>query len=136
MRLYCLGGRQSRFALLTNLEHLFYAVASLWLNLKPPRRKATQMHSGFREKGKAHRRSLTLLTLLLISGTAIGIFLALGFGRLIADACEGAPSCQRPLLALFGGIVMLHVFNIIAVFALVDHLNRMSEKRLLAALRR
>ena len=74
-----------------------------------------------------------MLSLLLIGGTAIGIGLALGFSRLFADACLGAPSCQKPLLALFGGRVLLHVFNIIAVFALVDHLNRISEERLLEA---
>lgn len=91
------------------------------------------MHTCFGEKSKAPRRSLTLLALLLISGTALGIALALGFNRLIADACEGAPSCQRPLLALLGGIVLLHVVNIIAVYFLVDHLNRKSEERLLDA---
>ena len=92
------------------------------------------MDSFISAKSKAPRRSLALLILLLISGTALGIVLALGFSRLFVDACEGAPSCQRPLLALFGGIVLLHVFNIIAVFALVDHLNRKSEERLLDAL--
>ena len=94
------------------------------------------MDTSLRKKSKAPRRSLVLLTLLLISGTAIGIALALGFNRLFADACAGAPSCQRPLLALLGGIVLLHVFNIIAVSALVDHLNRKSEERLLDALGR
>ena len=94
------------------------------------------MDSYIGTKSKAPSRSLALLIVLLISGTAIGIVLALGFSRLIADACEGAPSCQRPLLALFGGIVLLHVFNIIAVFALVDHLNRNSEERMLDALGR
>lgn len=88
------------------------------------------------KKSEPPRRSLTLVTILLISGTAIGIALALGFSRLIADACQADLSCQRPLLALFGGIVLLHVFNIIAVYALVDHLNRKSEKRMLDALRR
>ena len=80
------------------------------------------------KKSEPPRRSLTLVTILLISGIAIGIALALGFSRLIADACQGAPSCQRPLMTLFGGIVMLHVFTIIAVFALVAHLNRKSDK--------
>lgn len=93
------------------------------------------MDSFIGTKSKAPRRSLTLLTLLLIGGIALGIVLALGFSRLFADACAGGPSCQRPLLALFGGIVLLHVFNIIAVSALVDHLNRKSEKRMLDALR-
>ena len=87
------------------------------------------------KKSEPPQRSLTLVTILLISGIAIGIALALGFSRFIADACEGAPSCQRPLMTLFGGIVMLHVFNIIAVFALVAHVNRKSEERMLDALR-
>lgn len=87
------------------------------------------------KKSEPPQRSLTLVTILLFSGIAIGIALALGFSRLIADACEGAPSCQRPFMTLFGGIVMLHVFNIIAVFALVAHVNRKSEERMLDALR-
>lgn len=93
------------------------------------------MDSSFGKKSKAPRRSLTLLIILLISGTALGLALALGFSRLIADACGAAPSCQRPLLALLGGIVLLHVVNIIAVYFLVDHLNRKSDERLLDALR-
>ena len=93
------------------------------------------METCFGKKSNTHRRSLTLLSALLLSGAAIGIALALGFSRLIADACQGAPSCQRPFMTLFGGIVLLHAFNIIAVFALVDHLNRKSEERMLDALR-
>ena len=88
------------------------------------------------KKSKSPRRALALLTLLLISGTAIGIALALGFSRVFSDACQADLSCQRPILALLGGIVLLHVLNIIAVYFLVDQLNRKSEARLLDALRR
>ncbi len=68
-------------------------------------------------------------------GTTIGIVLALGFSQLILDACQGDLSCQKPMLALFGGIGFIQVLHIIAVIALVDHLNRKSEGRLLEALR-
>jgi hypothetical protein len=87
------------------------------------------------KKNKNPGRLLAIVSLLLISGAAVGIALALGFSRLFADACPGAPSCQKPFMTLFGGIVTLHVVNIVAVFALVAHLNRKSQERMLDALR-
>lgn len=94
------------------------------------------MDANLNKKSKAPRQSPTRVIGLLVSGAAGGIALALGFSRLVADACQGDPSCHKPLLALFGGIVLLQALTIIAVYALVDHLNQKSEERVLDALRR
>ena len=93
------------------------------------------MHTKIDMKSKAAGQSLTFALGLLLCGTAIGIVLAFGFSQVILDACQGDLSCQKPLLALFGGIGLIQVLNIIAVFALVDHLNRKSEERLIEAIR-
>ena len=87
------------------------------------------------EKSKAGRPSVAIVLGLLLVGTAIAIVLALGFSRLILDACQGDVSCQKPLLALFGGIVFTQALTVIACFALVGALNRQSRAQLLKTLR-
>ena len=81
----------------------------------------------FDRKRKGPRRSLAIALCVLLSGTAIGIVLALGFSQLILDACQGDTGCQKPLLTLLGGIGFTQALGIVAMAALVDHLNRKSE---------
>lgn len=84
----------------------------------------------------ATRPSKSLVLALAIGGAVFGIALALGFGLFVLDACQGDQSCRRPVLALLGGVGVMQTLNIIAIAALIDHLNRKSERRLLKALRR
>ncbi len=76
---------------------------------------------------KMSRSFLSVVTGLILCGTAVGILLALGFSQLILDACGGDTSCQKPLLALFGGIGLTQALTVFAIIALVAHLNRRSE---------
>ena len=86
-------------------------------------------------KSKAGRPSLALILGLLLGGTAIAIVLALGFSQLILDACQGELRCQKPLLALFGGIVFTQALTVIACIALAGAHYRQSRAQLLQALR-
>lgn len=87
------------------------------------------------EKSKMSRRAFLVALSLGIGGGAFGTVLALGFSFLLLDACQGEQSCQRPLLALFGGLGFVQAVSLVGNFALVDYLNRKSERRLLSALR-
>ena len=88
-----------------------------------------------REKSTAPRRALTVALALSIGGAFVGIALALGFSLLLLDACQGEQNCQKPMLALLGGVGVVQAVAVIATSALVDYLNRKSERRLLHALR-
>ncbi len=87
------------------------------------------------EKSKARRSSLRVALALSVGGAIVGIGLALGFSLLLHDACQGEPSCHKPMLALFGGVGFVQAVGLLATFALVDYLNRKSERRLLDAIR-
>lgn len=93
------------------------------------------MDASLNKKKKAPLRSPAVVMSLIIGGIIIGIILALAFNQLLFDSCQGDLSCQRPVAALFGGIALLHAVSIMLIFALVDHLNRRSENRLLEAFR-
>ena len=93
------------------------------------------MNPNSAEKIKTPRPRLRLALGLCIGVLALGIALALGFSFLLLDACQGEQSCQKPLLALFGGLGFVQAVSLVAIFALVDYLNRKSERRLLSALR-
>lgn len=86
------------------------------------------MHLNVSKKGKAPRLFLSVAVGLVLCGTAVGILLALGFSQLILDACGGDASCQKPLLALLGGIGLTQALTISAIGVLVAHLNRKSDK--------
>lgn len=76
------------------------------------------------KKSEAPVRSVAVALGLLLCGTAVGVGSALGFSQLLLDACQGDFSCQKPLLALFGGIGFTQALTIIAIYALVNHLIR------------
>lgn len=88
-----------------------------------------------REKSKMSRRAMLVALGLGIGGGAFGTVLALGFSLLLLDACQGDPSCQKPMLALVGGLGFVQAVSLAAIAAIVDYLNRKSERRLLNALR-
>jgi len=76
---------------------------------------------------KMSRSFLSVVTGLILCGTAVGILLALGFSQLILDACGGDASCQKPLLALIGAIGLTQALTVIAIGVLVAQLNRRSK---------
>ena len=93
------------------------------------------MDASIDKKKNAPLRSPAVVLSLIIGAAIIGIILALAFNQSVSDSCQGDPSCQRPVIALFGGIALLHAVSIAVIYALVDHLNRRSELRLLEAFR-